>query len=261
MTTLNPEWQKGPCSATPRWRQLEDGSIEIESEGAIRGQWPSAIETWRTPIFESAARHGVPPNWVAGIMGIESGGKTALVSYAGAGGLMALMPGTAAGMMKKLGMAPRPFTDVLNDNALNIELGVAYMRDRLDAYNGQFPLAAIAYNAGSVRCGNGSLCIPPGKPGCVRQPCPPNVWGAIMDCWLQKDGSLKTSNYPRRAIEYANSALEHGFSTSTSSPLPPEPLPAQNDSGVALGSILAMVCGLGTGWWLVRRYSRHSRRS
>lgn len=154
-------------------------------------------------------------------------------------------------------MASRPFSDVLADSALNIELGVAYLRDRLDAYQGQFPLAAIAYNAGSVRCGKGSLCVPPGQPGCERRPCPPNEWGAIMDCWLQKDGSLKSSNYPRRAIEYANSALDHGFAQGGLEP-PPSP-PAPHREGLPVTSLLLLVGGLGLGWWLVRAHQRRTR--
>lgn len=250
------DWTSGPCSPL-RWRQLDDGRIEIEGEGvALAKSWPSDIDRWRTQIFAAGARQGVLPNWIAGIMGIETGGKTGLVSYAGAGGLMALMPGTAAAMETKLGLPHRPFAEIVADNELNLELGVAYLRDRLDAYGGQFPMAAIAYNAGSVRCGTGRLCVPPGARDCVKTPCPPNDWGAVMDCWLQKDGSLKTSDYPRRAVQYANSALDHGFGkqgvvVATVAP---------SAKSMSWPALIALAVGAGGGWLLMKKYGRRLRR-
>jgi hypothetical protein len=262
---MTPGWQDGvertsPCAPDKRWRQLPAGPIEIDGVSPKALRWPSGIDRWKEPIVAAGARHGVPPAWIAGIMGIETGGQSGLVSYAGAGGLMALMPATAAGMQQKLGLPVTPFSEVLQNDLLNLELGVAVLRDALDAYEGQFPLAAIAYNAGKVRCGSGSLCIPPGQKPCVRTPCPPNDWGAIMDCWLQKDGSLRTSDYPRRAVEYANTALERGFPATPGTGVVVVASVSGSGPG-AFAVMLALAAGGYAGWWGMREARRRWTRS
>lgn len=69
------------------------------------------------------------------------------VSHAGARGLMQLMPGTAREQAGKLGMVYDPQA-LMSDAAYNITLGNAYFVRMLDYYNGSYPLAVAAYNAG-----------------------------------------------------------------------------------------------------------------
>ncbi len=69
----------------------------------------------------------------------ESGFRTGAVSSAGAMGLMQLMPGTA----NALGVSD-PF-----DTEQNIAGGAHYLRQQLDRFDGQVPLALAAYNAGA----------------------------------------------------------------------------------------------------------------
>ncbi|MGB7370692.1 lytic transglycosylase domain-containing protein [Erythrobacter sp.] len=71
-------------------------------------------------------------------------------SHAGARGLMQLMPGTAREQAGKLGvqyMAANLYTDP----AYNIRLGDAYFQRMLNYYDGSYPLALGAYNAGPGR--------------------------------------------------------------------------------------------------------------
>ena len=101
-------------------------------------------------IQKYAQVYGVDPGLVRAVMRHESGFKATAVSPKGAQGLMQLMPGTAALMGVK-----NPF-----DPEQNIAGGVGYLRNCLDRFQHNVPLAVAAYNAGPeavARCG----AIPP----------------------------------------------------------------------------------------------------
>ena len=89
-------------------------------------------------IREAAARHGLPERLISVVIAVESGFNPRAVSRAGAGGLMQLMPRTAA----TLGVR-----DVF-DPAENIDGGVRHLRALLDRLGNNLPLALAAYNAG-----------------------------------------------------------------------------------------------------------------
>ena len=70
-----------------------------------------------------------------------------IVSRAGARGLMQLMPATARETADKLGL---PYaTSSLDDPGYNITLGSWYFGRLMDRYQGSYPLAVAAYNAGA----------------------------------------------------------------------------------------------------------------
>jgi soluble lytic murein transglycosylase-like protein len=89
-------------------------------------------------IQASAARNGVDPALLKGLIRAESNFDPNAGSPAGAQGLTQLMPGTAAG----LGV-----TDV-HDPPQAIEGGAKYLRAQLDAFGGDETKALAAYNAG-----------------------------------------------------------------------------------------------------------------
>lgn len=71
-------------------------------------------------------------------------------SPAGALGLMQLMPGTAKEVAQKRGWDHQ--TDWLTSRpSHNVSLGSAYLNDLLKRFNGSYPLAIAAYNAGPSR--------------------------------------------------------------------------------------------------------------
>lgn len=69
------------------------------------------------------------------------------VSHAGARGLMQLMPGTAREQAGKLGLG-YDLAALTRDTGYNIALGSGYFQRMLAYYNGSYPLAIAAYNAG-----------------------------------------------------------------------------------------------------------------
>lgn len=77
----------------------------------------------------------------------ESRFRPEVVSHAGAVGLTQLMPATAVGVARKLGMTGFKSGD-LYDPAINSRLGAAYLRGLLDMYNQNTELALMAYNGG-----------------------------------------------------------------------------------------------------------------
>ena len=92
----------------------------------------------RALAIASARRHGLDPNLVLAVIGVESGFQPDAVSHKGAQGLMQLMPATA----RELGV-----TDAL-DPAQNLDGGTRYLRMLVAQYGGDLGKALAAYNAG-----------------------------------------------------------------------------------------------------------------
>jgi soluble lytic murein transglycosylase-like protein len=101
--------------------------------GASGGDGPFKAE-----IDAAAAKYGVDPALLRGLIRQESNFDPNAGSPAGAQGLCQLMPGTAAAL---------GCTNV-NDPAQNIDAGAKYLRQQLDAFGGDVTKALAAYNAG-----------------------------------------------------------------------------------------------------------------
>lgn len=100
-------------------------------------------------ITASAAAHGVDPYLVAAVIRSESSWDPEASSHQGACGLMQLMPETAQDMVAKgLVDGKRYSYENLEDPAINIEYGCAYLSYLLTYFNGATDRAIAAYNAG-----------------------------------------------------------------------------------------------------------------
>jgi soluble lytic murein transglycosylase len=97
-----------------------------------------------------ALKHGVPMPLAMAVARRESGFWNEARSPVGAEGLMQLMPSTARLVVKGLDL-PAVTTDSLNDPAVNIQLGTAYLGQMLQQFNDNRVLALAAYNAGPSR--------------------------------------------------------------------------------------------------------------
>lgn len=79
----------------------------------------------------------------------ESNFNSAAASGAGARGLMQLMPSTAKFVARKEKLKHTPAK--LEDPEHNVRLGAAYLEGLLERFDGSYPLAVAAYNAGPNR--------------------------------------------------------------------------------------------------------------
>ena len=97
-------------------------------------------------IRREAAKNGIDPAWVAAEIRAESVFNPRARSGANAMGLMQVLPGTAAGVVKRRGIAYGGASD-LYDSDTNIAIGTAYLREMEDKYGTPY-VAIAAYNAG-----------------------------------------------------------------------------------------------------------------
>ncbi len=104
----------------------------------------SASDPWGPYITEASGRFGVPENWIRRVMRQESGGQEDVISWAGAMGLMQVMPDTYDGLRGRYSLGDDPF-----DPHNNILAGTAYLREMYDRFGSPGFLAA--YNAGPNR--------------------------------------------------------------------------------------------------------------
>ena len=109
----------------------------VESQGADPEE-VRLLPHLESVITPAASKYDLDPNLVAAVIWAESSGDPNAVSSKGAQGLMQLMPATA----RELGVG-----NVL-DPGQNVEGGSHYLRQMLDAHDGDLSLALAAYNAG-----------------------------------------------------------------------------------------------------------------
>ena len=103
-----------------------------------------ASDPWGPYIREASARFGFPDPWIRRVMRQESGGQEDVISWAGAMGLMQVMPDTYDGLKGRYNLGDDPF-----DPHNNILAGTAYLREMYDRFGAPGFLAA--YNAGPTR--------------------------------------------------------------------------------------------------------------
>jgi len=107
-----------------------------------------AIFPWpeRVLIEREATEYGVDPYLLAALIRQESSFMPDATSRAGARGLMQLMPSTARGVARRLGIEWSD--DLLGVGDANLHVGTAHLAALLDGYDQDIVLALAAYNAG-----------------------------------------------------------------------------------------------------------------
>lgn len=109
---------------------------------------PTARPRAYADLVEAAARrNGVDPNLLFAVMRVESIFNRRIVSYAGAVGLMQIMPHTGRRIALKLGRTEFQVSDLL-DPATNLEMSAWYLASLLRRFDGRLPLAIASYNGG-----------------------------------------------------------------------------------------------------------------
>ncbi len=113
------------------------------------------------------------------------------ISHAGARGLLQLMPATAREQAGKLGLGYSR-DNLIADPQYNIRLGDAYFARMLSYYDGAYPLAVAAYNAGP---GNVNKWL--------RANGDPRTGAIDWVTWGERIPIYETKNYVQRVLENA----------------------------------------------------------
>jgi soluble lytic murein transglycosylase-like protein len=101
-------------------------------------------------VVVEARRHHFDPELVLAVIYVESRFDTYAVSPKDALGLMQLLPSTGAELAPIVGVEWHG-PQTLFDPVANVRLGVAYLRQLTDRYNGSVRTALVAYNWGPGR--------------------------------------------------------------------------------------------------------------
>ena len=118
------------------------------------------------------------------------------ISHAGARGLMQLMPATAREEAGRAGMRYMS-SSLIDDAEYNVRLGANHIDRLMARYDGSFPLAFAAYNAGP---GNVNKWL--------RQNGDPRTGAVSWVKWIEEIPFFETKNYVQRVIENA-AVYEH----------------------------------------------------
>ena len=139
-TMIRPELQTGTL-VTPVVVSPKSMPEMIVAAGRLAAAAPAesnAASGIDQVVERIAAQHALPADLVHSVIKVESNYNPYAVSPKGARGLMQLVPSTA----RRFGVS-----NAFNASQ-NIDGGVRYLRYLLDLYNGNYPLALAAYNAG-----------------------------------------------------------------------------------------------------------------
>lgn len=139
---------------------------------------PAAVPDITAIVEGAARRHALDPALLHAVITIESGYAPRALSSRGAGGLMQLMPATAA----RYGVTNR------FDPRQNVDAGAKHLRDLLDAFGQDPRLALAAYNAGvgAVRAHGGN--IPPYRETMAYVPRVMQRWAELHDPTRRRPG-------------------------------------------------------------------------
>lgn len=124
------------------WERLVDA---IARETQIKDRALANIVTHA--IEDASSEFDLDPWLVASLIRVESGGNPSIVSPVGAIGLTQIMPRTGAEIAQRLEIANYS-TAMLNNPAVNVRMGCAYLRELLDRFDGSEHAALAAYNWG-----------------------------------------------------------------------------------------------------------------
>lgn len=134
--------------------------------------------------------------------------KTA-ISHAGARGLMQVMPATARGAARKMGLSHQ--TDWLTSRpAHNIQIGSRYIKEMVERYDGNYAIAAAAYNAGPGRADRW-----------LKEFGDPRKAEIDLITWIELLPIYETRNYVQRVLEgvYVYRGLLEGTQAPPSQPI------------------------------------------
>lgn len=187
----------------PHFRADSARIMNMKHEIFIKQAYPTYPKDKLNPDVES--------HLILSIMRRESGFDHQQTSPAGAQGLMQLMPATAKTVAKKHKIPYNHRKDnLLDKHELNALIASTYLKELLNKYDGAYPLAIAAYNAGD-------------KPVDLWLKTFGNPAKGEVDWldWLELIPYYETRDYVQRVLEYLHI---YRLNFSNSSQTPPSPL-------------------------------------
>jgi len=103
---------------------------------------------YQKAVATSSEEFGISPNFLCGLIMVESGWKETARSHAGAVGMTQFMPSTAIAVAERLGISDFSPSDLTTDPELAIRFGAYYLNDVVRRNGGDKTLGLIAYNGG-----------------------------------------------------------------------------------------------------------------
>lgn len=137
LLTLRPSPAAEPA-AEPAF--LHDELVATQTE-ILSPIWSPAIQQWSAYIGALAGVYGLDPDLIAAVVWEESNGQPAIVSNAGAVGLMGVMPSGP-------GLEWRPPADELKNPSVNLRWGVGILAEVVRQSGGDLYAALAAYSGG-----------------------------------------------------------------------------------------------------------------
>ncbi len=143
---------------------------------------------WPTPAL-AIQNPPIEPALMLAITRQESAFASDAISWAGARGLMQLMPGTAKQVSRRLNVS---YSKALltADPAYNAMLGSAYLASLIERFNGSYVLAIASYNAGPANVSRW-----------LKEWGDPRAGEIDMVDWIEFIPFSETRNYVQRVIE------------------------------------------------------------
>jgi soluble lytic murein transglycosylase len=178
--TLEDRARAANLLSSAAWRTW--GFPDLSAREAVRGggrlseRYPT---DYAGEVGAAADRFGVAPEWLWAVMRRESFFESAVVSGAGATGLLQLMEATARVTAEGHGLPAGP----LQSPRVNVQLGAAHLHDLLAEEPGNWPVVLAAYNASLATARRWRL---PGED---------------PDFYIEMIGYRETREYVRRVLE------------------------------------------------------------
>lgn len=185
-----------------RWGWHEQGVAAASSQKIFTDYALLYPRPYDAPVKAGSALSGLPANLIYGLLRQESLYRADAVSRANAYGLTQMLIETAERTARKW-QQPKPTRAALFDPATSVPLGAAHLRDLVDRFKGQQPVAIAGYNAGPNAA---ARWLP-------AQPLP-------ADIWIENIPFNETRTYVQRVLWHA---LVFGWLADGGKPQPVEP--------------------------------------
>jgi len=166
--------------------------LASRNTGLIREE----VDLLARTVVDEARRHGLDLALVMAVMHVESRFYNFAISPAGAIGLMQILPSTGKELARREGI-PWRGEQTLLDPQTNVRLGVSYLRELSDRYDGNLSAALAAYNWGP---GHVDRRIQEGE--ALPREYPSLVWQAKSQRAIARVSFVPTSSATKRSIPF-----------------------------------------------------------